>query len=317
MTDHEVPFRFIPGRNPRGGVHQRYFRVDGDHVHSRDGGAKALEASALLTERHVTLEQLPAGSSSSWLLTQLPECSLAFVSAAPSRVTWHRANVAPLSGMLVLVRHGEVSLHGDDVLFRTSEVAVIGPGSRGGEGVAFSVQSPRTEFLAIRFPHRLVADIQFAGSPSGAAAAAFGQQLLPMFEFFLGIARLPPADLDEVRLNQVVVNAVRATLMLLSSPAPERVPVFARAWDVIRSDFRDPALSTESIAQYLEVSPRALRAAFRGHGTSVLREIRRVRVSALREARGTDPHADIVRLGKALGFKSRASIYRALAEDAA
>ncbi|WEK59923.1 MAG: helix-turn-helix domain-containing protein [Candidatus Microbacterium colombiense] len=109
----------------------------------------------------------------------------------------------------------------------------------------------------------------------------------------------------------VAVEGTRAPRMNPKSDA------YTRALAMIIAQREDPSLSPKLIAEHLAVSLRQLQRAFRSHGTTPERQIRRARVdhaAALLEDRTYDP-LTIAEIGRYAGFSDGSSLARAMSQE--
>ncbi|WP_146077957.1 helix-turn-helix domain-containing protein [Pseudoclavibacter sp. AY1F1] len=114
-----------------------------------------------------------------------------------------------------------------------------------------------------------------------------------------------PSSLHAETITQAqAISVARALLAQWKGPEESGGDLYARAKHYIRVHASDPDLDPTRVADALGTAPRTLQVAFKKHGTTINRELRRKRyenVQLLLQGRPTAPRLEIARQA---GFRS-------------
>ncbi|WP_162903770.1 helix-turn-helix domain-containing protein [Leucobacter sp. wl10] len=222
---------------------------------------------------------------------------------------------------LIAVRQGGLSL-----------VSPIGGRAlRAGEAVlslaeVFCEADARTgaEVVTISGPGELARDVRSTLSACAPQALSAGSALLaPSLAFALRAAQTPEATRSRLgdyyveRLLQEMLQGLLAdTSRVERTPRPLKDP-FRQAVSVLAAQFTDPDLASAGVAEAVNLSRRQLEREFSRRGTTIRRELRRIRVErAVKMLR--DPDYALLTVGQVarhVGFSGASSLARAMAQE--
>lgn len=208
-----------------------------------------------------------------------------------------------------------VTLHGSAVARDVHAGAAIWSG----EGQRLAVRAVSDTVV-----HTIVAPLSLLNlREQNAAARVIERQdsalLEPVFAFIQHTASIALDDATAVDVYYLE-RLLHEMLLALKADADQPVrathadQAFTRAMAVVKTEFADPAISTQSVAAHARVSPRQLERVFRAHGTTIMGEVRRARLAHASGLLGDERFAQhpIGRIARASGFSNGSSLARAL-----
>lgn len=131
------------------------------------------------------------------------------------------------------------------------------------------------------------------------------------------MTHLEPGVVEAQSARIATADAIRALIRFVARVPEQEATLFDQAVQEIRLNLTNPHLNAEFLADKLGVSLKLLQAEFRNHETTVPREVRRLRAHSVRQMRANNPDANVMMLARSVGFTSKSSLYRALAETEA
>ncbi|MBK0417623.1 helix-turn-helix domain-containing protein [Leucobacter sp. CSA1] len=176
------------------------------------------------------------------------------------------------------------------------------------------------ELLTIAVPVEVLGDVRAVWPASGVQRVPRESMLLPPVAAFA--ARMLEGSANEVSgfTSYYVERLLQEMLqgLLLGASRAARVPqtqtTFPLAISVIVAQHSDPELTAVAIAEEVNISLRQLEREFRKRGTTIRRELRRVRVEQARKMLGDPDYAglSITQIAQFVGFSSGSSLARAM-----
>lgn len=275
--------------------------------HTRTGGA-GLD----LGSPNVRVDSVPDdGSGSFWKVAHYSDITVVLGKVQRGDTIWTRDPQIATQTVVILTRRGVMRMLGGDYLVNRPNFAVLLPGE---EPVTFAVDADGTEFVLCRFPSPLVSDIPVAARDHQNDADVDGSLVDPIFHFLATTVRQPVDTIGGRASRHSIGEVLRILIRLATDTTEAELSVFERAQEAIRADISNPKLNETMLASRLRVSPKQLLAEYRAHGTTVARELRRERRAQLSRLLAENPTAHPVALGFSVGFSSKSTIYRVLAE---
>lgn len=294
--------------------HAFYLHGAGAGQSGQSSGRSGPGIRDLLSSRNIRLEHLQDGSTVRGKVLHLGTVSLVYVLAPPCEAVFDRDYELGTRGVLVLADRGRLRARGCDIALRAPNLVLVRPGADQ-LTLTLTLDEPESEFVYISFPASISAGIPLPSGPTRAIDTVIEPQLMrPLFRLLVSLTLKSVDDVVESSLRFSVAEAIRAVVHLAMQHTEAGASLHSRARNAIALDLGNPLLNTGTLAQRLGVSPRRLQDEFSRHGTTVQREVRRARAEALAHARNEDPTAELLELGRAFGFTSRSSVYRALRE---
>jgi AraC-like DNA-binding protein len=246
-------------------------------------------------------------------IAQFSDITMAHVKSPRAEVVWPRDRQSRGRVALIVGKHGEVRAIGEGVPVQDSQVVFIPPGEH---PVRFEFPAPFNEFVYVSFPTAVIADIPLSTPLNLAGANEIEPALVdPIYRFVTGLAHAPVREDRAESLRFAAVEMVRALVHLVLKRPDTELTLFERAIEAMKSDLGNPNINADSLAAKFHVSARRLQLEFQERGTTVQRELRRLRTAAVRRSRRLNPGADIMLLARAFGFGSKSAVYRALSEE--
>lgn len=246
-------------------------------------------------------------------IARFSDLTMVHVRIPRGEVVWPRDLLSLGRAAVIMIRHGEVAVEGDGVFRREPGIVVVPPGE---SRVAVSLIAPVNELIYVSVPSALIADIPLSASASAARRETIEAELLePFGRIMAGLARATAGEEGARSVRFAAGEIVRALLHLAAHEPAAGLTLFEQAIEAIEGRLSDPSLNANTLAPELGVSPRRLQLEFQRRGTTVQRELRRLRVAAVLQVRRENPDADMVLLARAFGFGSKSALYRALAEN--
>ncbi|GAA1142833.1 hypothetical protein GCM10009651_28790 [Microbacterium natoriense] len=193
---------------------------------------------------------------------------------------------------------------------RSSTRVVVIPATTAESRIRFS--APRNEFFAMSVPDPGM--LTTAGARPAAPAISL-DALRPFIGFIDGVTAVDDAEhLDASPLHAAARSVARSMIELVGGSLTDRRCIVTRATDIMLAESDDPRLTTASLADRLDVSPRTLQAAFAKEELTVRGMLRDIRARSARALRRAQPDARSSTLVRATGFGSESAMFRALRE---
>lgn len=246
-------------------------------------------------------------------ITHLSQMTFAHVALPPATIDWPRDRMSLDRGLIIIGRTGVIDAQSHGLLVRRSPGLIVIP--PGDSHVTITAEAPINEFLYISVTANLMRHFRLADVDTRDLPPIPVGALAPLFAFGATVSAIAVEEADAVLpLQHAAIEIARSVLQLVTYGSPADLSLFAQAMRVIVRDYGQSRLNGAVLAHGLGRSERTLQAAFAEEGTTVMRELRAVRVRAAIALRERDPHATTYEVARAVGFGSAATLFRALRE---
>ncbi len=177
-------------------------------------------------------------------------------------------------------------------------------------------KGPLTEFIFGSVPASLVSDIALPTDLSALREPIGAALVDSYFQLLYALVQDAPPKADAFAFRHAIGDVFRSLVRLASQGDGLQPSLFERAISALRLNLSNPALNAEYLAPDLGVSSRQLQLEFQRQGSTIQRELRRLRAAAAMQTKRENPDVDMLTLAQVFGFGSQSTLYRALAEEA-
>lgn len=223
---------------------------------------------------------------------------------------------------VVAAAYGDLVLRieGRELPLKTGRAAVVRSGA-----VCKVIGRTESNALIVRAPGELAQGLQLglSGLDSAIVVPEQSALLAPFAAFAYQAAKSKTGEsgrLAEYYLERLLQEMLLGLLAELSTgpDVPKQSPgAYWRAVAILNAQFTDPTLTTNAIAESVNLSRRQLEREFAKHGTTVRSELRRLRVQLAKEMLTDSDYSmlSVDQIAKYVGFSGSSSLARAMAQS--
>lgn len=248
-----------------------------------------------------------------WKVAQLGDLTLVQAVVPKSEAVWTRDHHSIDRVLVVVGDYASIRIEGTGVVAKEPGVFVVPPGE---DHTTMHFLAPVNEFILGSIPASLVSSVISSDPPRSRPGAIEASLVRPLRDFLIAHVQLPVREGAGPGLRHVVGDVFRALVRLAYQDSDATLDLTERARQEMMLDISNPELNAELLAPKLGVSPRQLQLEFQRSGTTVQRELRRLRAAGAMQVKRENPSIDIETLAKVYGFGSTSTLYRAMAEEA-
>lgn len=244
-------------------------------------------------------------------ITHLSQTAFAHVTLPHATIEWPRDQMSLDRGLIMICRSGGMNAQSAGVVVRRNPGLIVIP--PGDTHVTITADAPLNEVLYISVSASLMRDFRFTTTEARELPPVPVGALAPLFAFGVTVCAISVQQTNAVLpLQHAATEIARSMLQMVADGSPADLSLFAQAMRVMMRDYGQSRLSAAILAHGLGRSERTLQAAFTEQGTTIMRELRAVRVRAAIAIREHNPRATASEVARAVGFGSAASLFRAL-----
>ncbi len=275
------------------------------------GWQRSEELASFLRFSNLEVQEIDSTRPLRARFAMFPHLTFAHVSGPKARIHWARDRNSLDRVFALIPRVGDVTLStGGVMLRRGSGPSVLSPSAA---PVTVSLGAADNEFLYVSVSPTLLAGIALPVVTTRTEDSVDPSLLAPAVMFMAGLCRISlNASQDTSPLRLASEEIARSLISQIIGDLGMKVGLFARAMELIVSDYADPRLSVNVAAARLGVASRTLQLAFNAEGTTVGAQIRLIRARAALRLHATNPVLTYSSISRAVGFGSESALYRAL-----